>query len=334
MKYNTGDCLSFAVSTGEYLSGFISETRSNKYQIALLNHLESIPPSPKSFDNCEVFGVRYEIPGNSISSLDVIVMEPEFVDSSDNIERISHLKVAGFLSASGFTVVSNLNDMLVYFKTSMPLRSQADQMFEIKCFVNLNDFLKSTELTNTFPAVTLYKKESETIFYWMIYGNSNNPVYLVIHWGKLRENGEHIEMKDKPVAHLQEVYRTQIDTKKKDGYSEDFKMNNMILQFPVGDGWGNEDDLDFRNEMWDYLDRFLFWSGNGCITGGDIGAGSINLFFDALLPELSVDIINSALLEKKIERPYLIAIEEGEVKDGEMGVRVVHPKAYEGEFFY
>jgi hypothetical protein len=336
MRYALGDCLSFEISTGEFLSGFLSDSSHGKYQIALSGYRSTSPPASTYFDNFEVFGVRYEAPGTSVSTLEVIVMDPDFVDNSDNIECITHLKVPGFLSASGFTEISNFNDLVDFFEASMALRVEVNQVFEVRCFINVNDFLKSIQPANSFPAVTLYKDETGSTFYWLIYGNSNDPAYLVIHWGKLGENGEYIEMKDQSLPYLEQVYHSEIKAKKHEGYRDDFMMSRMILQFPVGDGWGNTDDLAFRNEIWDYLDRFLFWSGNGKITGGDIGSGTINLFFEAVLPELSIDIITQALQEKKIERPYLIAVEapEEEVSGNSMGVKVVYPKDFKGEFFY
>jgi predicted DNA-binding WGR domain protein len=336
MRYAIGDCLSFEVSPGKYLSGFLSDNSHGKYQIALSAYRRTSPPAPAYFDNCEVFGVRYEGSGTSVSTLDVIVMEPDFVDNSKNIELISHLELPVFLSASGFKEISNFSDLAAFFEVSMTLREELNQVFEVRCFINVNDFLKTIQPANSFPNVTLYKDEKGSIFYWLIYGNSNDPAYLVIHWGKLGENGEYIEMKDRSLTSLKQVYQSEIRAKKHEGYRDDFTMNRMILQFPVGDGWGNTDDLAFRNEIWDYLDRFLFWSGNGKITGGDIGSGTIILFFEAVLPELSIDIITQALQEKKIERPYLIALEEPEeeVLGDSVGVKIVYPKHFKGEFFY
>ncbi|HYE21975.1 MAG TPA: hypothetical protein VD998_00105 [Verrucomicrobiae bacterium] len=336
MKYSIGDCLSFKVSTGDYLAGFLSENQNGKYHFALARYRESFSPTAAYFDNCEVFGLRYELPEKAISTLDVIVMDPEFVDNSSNIERISHLTVPGFLSASGLKGISDFNDMLAFFEASMAKRDEPNQEFEVRCFMNIGDFLKTVQPQNDFPTVTLHKYENGSILYWLIYGNSHGAAYLVIHWGKLGENGEYIEVKDQPVAYLKDVYQSEIDAKKSDGFTDDVPMNRMILQFPVGDGWGNEDDLTFRNEMWEYLDRFLFWSGNGIMTGGDIGSGTINLFFEAVLPELSVDIINHALQEKKIERPYLIALEEPDeaASADSLGVTVIYPKDFKGEFFY
>lgn len=310
MKYNIGDCLSFKISTGEYLAGFLSANDHGKYHFALTTYRNSLAPAPGFFDDCEVFGLVYEVPERSISTLDVMVMDSAFVESSSEIQLVSHLEVPGFLSASGFREISNFNDLLNFFEAGIAARNEPDQVFEIRCFLNIREFLSTVAPKNDFPTVTLYKEENGSISYWLIYESSNDAVYLVIHWGKLGENGEYIELRDEPLDYLKNVYQSEIAAKKNEGYTDDFKMNRMILQFPVNEGWGDEDDLAFRNEIWEYLDPFLFWSGNGRITGGDIGSGTINLFFEAVLPELSVDIINQALQEKKIERPYVVGLEE------------------------
>jgi hypothetical protein len=82
----------------------------------------------------------------------------------------------------------------------------------------------------------------------------------------------------------------------------------MALEFPVSEGWGDTSDLDFRNEIWDYLDRFVFWTGNGSITGGDTGSGTVNLYFETLIPEMAVDTVVNALQGKKTERAYKIIL--------------------------
>jgi hypothetical protein len=111
----------------------------------------------------------------------------------------------------------------------------------------------------------------------------------------------------------------------------------MILQFPVVEGWGDVSDLDFRHEMEEILNNYIFWSVNGQVTGGDIGSGTINIFIHAISPDYAVFVINHVLEQHKIERPYLIALELDEPTDTEddgFGVKVLYPKDYKGTFFY
>jgi hypothetical protein len=183
--------------------------------------------------------------------------------------------------------------------------------------------------------VKLYRREDEAVHYWQIYGVPD-PIGLVISRGQLGAVGEHQEIKDKSPEETKRTYNLLIKQKKAEGYFEFDNASKMILQFNTGDAWGGVDDLAFRNEMWDYLDKYLFWTGNGAITGGDIGSGTANLFFHAISPTLAVSTITSALHEKQINRPYVIAVEDDEPSDGiaPNGVRVLYPENYEGNLLF
>jgi hypothetical protein len=102
----------------------------------------------------------------------------------------------------------------------------------------------------------------------------------------------------------------------------------LILQFGTGERWGGLDDLDFRNEIWKKLEAWLFWSGNGDLSGGDIGSGTVNLFLDVMDPEIAVQAINAMLANKQISRPFIVASQDDEK------VSVIYPTNYEGEFFF
>jgi hypothetical protein len=70
---------------------------------------------------------------------------------------------------------------------------------------------------------------------------------------------------------------------------------------------------------------------------GDIGSGTVNLFFEAIIPDIAIDTIIQALQEKKLERSYLIALENNQAEgqdDGSFGIKVLYPKDYQGSFFY
>ncbi|MDP4265025.1 MAG: hypothetical protein Q8941_21030 [Bacteroidota bacterium] len=344
MKFKAGDCIFFKIASDAFLAGFISSVERGKYEIALSGYDLQIPPVADYFHNCLLFATKYEMGETSLLALDVIVIEPEYMDQSTDSELVTHIEIPGFLSASGFKEISHISELKSYYESGIKLRDKETQdkdnpitEFEIKCFVNINEFLKNIQPRNEFPTVKLYKQTDASIYYWQIYGSSNNPVFLVIHWGKLGENGEFIEIKNRMLSDLKEMYDAQIFGKKVEGYQETEEFQRMILQFQTADGWGGIDDLDFRNEIWEYLDRFLFWTGNGSISGGDIGSGTINLFFETVIPDIAIDTIVHALREKGIERPYLIALENNQTEvpdDGSFGIKVLYPKDYQGSFFY
>jgi len=342
MKFNTGDCIFFKTENGAFLAGFLSSVERGKYEIALGDYGQQSPPLADYFRNCLLFATKYEMGETSFSALDTIIIDPEYMDQSTDIELVTTIEFSGFLSASGFQEISSISELKKYFESGIKLRDKTTQdkpvtEFEIKFFVNINEFLKNIPPRNEFPTIKLYKKIDAIIHYWQIYGSSNNPVFLVIHWGRLGETGEFNEIKDRTLSDLKKMYDTQISGKKEVKYQEAEKFQRMILQFQTTDEWGAADDLDFRNEIWEYLDRFLFLTGNGSISGGAIGSGTVNLFFEVIIPDIGIDTIVHALQEKKIERPYLIALESNEPEmpdDGSFGIKVLYPQNYQGSFSY
>ena len=344
MKYNAGDCISLKLTDNIFLGGFISSSQDSKYQIVLTDYRQDTPPPANYFNDCLLFTTRYEMGETSFSALDVITIDIANADQLDYIERVIHLEIPGFLSASGFQEIANIAELMAYFELGTRLRNNVildkgsvGRSFETKCFQSISDFFQNVAPRNEFPTIKLYKKIDDSIQYWQIYGSSINPVSLVIHWGRLGETGEFIEIKDQSLNEAKEFYNTKISEKKGEGYEELQTPNRMILQFHTADGWGGVDDLAFRNEIWEHLDRFLFWTGNGSISGGDIGSGTVNLFFEAVVQDIAVNTIVQALEEKKTDRKYLIAIEKNDAimtEDDSFGVKILYPTDYQSPFYY
>ena len=344
MTFKAGDCISFKIDN-LFLAGFITSITRGKYEIALYNFNKRTPPSTDYFQGGELFSIKYELGETSISSLDVITIDIEDMDQLPNVELITHIEIPGFLNSSGFQEIIGFNDLKNYFDLGVKLRNKKVQVegtsiptFEIKCFISISEFLKSISPRNDFPTIKLYKNIDNVIHYWQIYGSSIDPLCLVIHWGRLGETGEFIEIKDRTPDEMREIYKSEIAKQTKEGYQESENRQPMVLQFKTSDEWGGTDDLEFRNEIWDYLDKFLFWTGNGSISGGDIGSGTVNLFFEAVTPEIAISTIVHALEEKKVDQPFLIALENDKSvelpDDDSIDIKVLYPKDYQGTFFY
>jgi hypothetical protein len=140
------------------------------------------------------------------------------------------------------------------------------------------------------------------------------------------------EIKGEHLDSLKATYRRLIDEKTTEGYDDWQNYKEMILQFQTNDGWGNLEDLNFRNQIWDNLNEQFFWSGNGEVSGGDIGSGTVNLFFRTVSSDLAVKTIDALVQAKQIQRPYLIAMVGDD--NARTAVNVIYPEDYSGMFNY
>jgi predicted DNA-binding WGR domain protein len=346
MKYNAGDCLSFNVGKNSFLAGFLSSVERGQYELSLTDYHSSIPPTEDHFKECLVFSIKYEMGETSFSALDIVCLDPKLVDNIQEIDRICHIGLPGFLAAAEFKQIAYSPDVLLeYFNIGLAIRNGITLNIDplaisvgTKCLIPLAEFISNIPPVNNFPALKLYIEKQGELYYWQIYGSSNEPVSLVIHWGKVGETGQFKETLDKSVDEITKIYEAEIAAKRSEGFSEREDGSQMILQFQSSDAWGNTDDLDFRNEISDYLDKYLFWTGNGSTTGGDIGSGTVNIFLETVVPEIAVKTIVQALADKKVELRFLIALENyptaNELSDGEGAVKVLYPADFSGEFFY
>lgn len=336
MKYNPGDCLSFEVMPGTFLAGFISDVHGDTYIIALASYRDNKAPEPDYFLDCPLFAVKLEMNNISITSLSVINMNCDYADQADTVQKITSHPMPGFISTAGFYEINSVYELLPYFESGGKNKQGLMDMSS-NCIVPISEFFKNATPRNEFSTVKLYKNIDGQIHYFQIYGDSKgDSLFLVSHWGMLGQYGQHIHIKDKELPELREMYTSQISEKRSEGYSEGI-YHRMILQFAVLEGWGDLDDLDFRNQVMEYLDRYFYWTGNGITTGGDIGSGTINIFFEALSPDIAIHTIQGVFQIHKIDREYLVAIETNETDKSETdsyGIKVLYPKDHSVPFFY
>jgi len=346
MKYSAGDCLTFNVGKNAFLAGFLSSVERGQYELSLTDYHSSIPPTEDHFKECRVFSIKYEMGETSFSALDIVSLDPTPVDNIPGIDKICHIDLPGFVAAAEFKQITYSPDVLLeYFNNGLAIRNGS--MLNIgplaisvgtKCLIPLAEFISNIPPVNNFPTLNLYIEKQGELYYWQIYGSSNEPVFLVIHWGKLGETGQFKETLDKNVDEITKTYEAEIAAKRSEGFSEREDRSQMILQFRTSDDWGDTDDLEFRNEISDYLDKYLFCTGNGSTTGGDIGSGTVNIFLETVAPEIAVQTIVQALADKKVENRFLIALENypaaNELSDGEGAVKVLYPADFSGEFNY
>ncbi len=183
----------------------------------------------------------------------------------------------------------------------------------------------------------LYKKTKEKIIYWEIWKNDDSDSKLIVHWGELGFTGEVIQIKRDSILEMDEIYLSKIQEKKEEGFIEWETMSHMILQFKTDDTWGDVDDLDFRNKVWDQLNEILGWTGNGRVGGGDIGSGTNNIFFEVVDPEIAITSIVSGLDEVSGDKKFIVAMElptEDNDDDVDFEINVLYPAGYESGFSY
>jgi hypothetical protein len=340
MKFTIGDCLAIRMEAPVYFAGIITSTMLGKYQLTLAEYKDEFPPPIGFFNNPRVFITKYLTGESPILALDVLSLSTEYLDQSDDVIIMDRVYIPTPVNSSGFKELNQFSELIEVYATALatlqvPNREESMlSAFETKCLMGLSDFVKSIPELNEFPTIKLYKNIGDELRYWQIYGSSTNVRFLVIGHGKLGESGDYVEISDRSLEELRETYRIETARKKREGYGELEDLHSMILQFQTTDSWGSTHDLDFRNEIWDYLDGILFWTGNGKISGGDIGSGTINLFFEAVEPIVAVNTIVEALKQKEIRQPYLIAQENMKLEIEKAAIRILHPKDFKGEFFY
>ncbi|MGN6293934.1 MAG: hypothetical protein ACTHMV_14405 [Chitinophagaceae bacterium] len=336
MKFSPGNCISIK-SNDFFFAGIVIIANPGQYEIVLSHFMDTTPPLPDHFINAKLLCASINMGEPPTLSLDVFTIDPAYADSSPDITIIHHLHLPSFSPAVGFYRIEDLLEINKYYNQAIGLRNgtippdpkDPMTMFTEKIFVPANEFFQQQPAQNLLPTVKLYRHSANAVDYLQIYGNSEEPTYLVIHWGRIGEKSLIRHIKDRPLQELQRLYSNYIEMQRTAGYQPAEHVNSLILQFKADDRWRGMADLDFRNEIWNELDGWLFWSGNGQVTGGDIGSGAINLFLDVIAPETAVQTIAAFLAKKKTDRPFIIAIQD---EEGEASV--IYPAKYKSKFFF
>ncbi len=334
MIYRTGDCLSLPALHGGSIVVYIAGDNEQAYYLAFLDFQGATPPAPAYFETCSFFVSTFGPPEQTHVAFETVTINKTLLNQSAGASQIAHLDL-GTLGQMGLTPMDEVADIAAFFNENIArLNANSNQeTFQPfrRSLMPIDEVRKRAIPVNPFPTVKRYKQEGQVMRFWHIYGSPNPPA-LVICWGPLGHYEGYEEIKDENLDTLKSKYRLRIDEKTTEGYHEWRNYKKMILQFQTNDSWGNSDDLAFRNQIWDSLSEQLFWSGNGEVSGGDIGSGTVNLFFRAISSDLAVQLINTLLEAKQIHRSYLIA-SKGE-DNAEEEVKVIFPVNYVGEFNY
>lgn len=340
MKYNPGDGISIRIDSHQFLSGVVlagHAEQGRKYPIVLTSSIHDAKPSMEWLYACDLFAVEYGVKDESMFMLDTILMDMDYVDGLPEIELVATLPFEGYVSTGGFFEIADLQALKDHYAAEIQLRKEpgfsAGDVFNRKCFRGIQDVLAAMVPPNEFPTVKLYRTWESDVFYWQLFRYPGNTFHLVVNEGMLGGSDRVSEFKTLIKEEARAAYDELIRGKKQEGYQEVSHQERMTLQFQTNDTWGGAEDLDFRNEMWEYLDNRLHWSGNGAFSGGDIGSGTINLFFEVISPAVAVETIVQALAEKQIDREFVIVHEVPE-EGGRTAYNVVYPREYKLSFHY
>lgn len=334
MIYRAGDCLILPALHSGFVVVYVAGDNEQDYYLAFLDFQGITPPSPVYFETCSFVVSTFGPPEQAHAAFETVTISKTLLDHAFEVSRIAHLDL-GTLGQMGLTPMAEVADIAAFFEEHFAnLAAKPDQeTFQPfkRSMMPIEEVRKRANPVNPFPTVKRYKRDGQVTRFWHIYG-SPVPATIITCWGPVGHYEGYEEIKDEHLDTLKATYRSLIEEKTTEGYEDWQNHKEMILQFQTNDGWGNLDDLAFRNQIWDNLNEQLFWSGNGEVSGGDIGSGTINLFFRAISPGLAVTLISALLEAKQIHRPYLIAI-AGDDSAGD-GVKVIYPTDYAGEFNY
>ena len=334
MIYRAGDCLTLPALHGGSIVVYVAGCNERDYYLAFLDFHGITPPPPVYFETCSFVVSTFGPPEQVHAAFETVTISITLLDYASEVCRIAHLDL-GILGQLGLTPMAEVADIAAFFEEhfanlAATFDQETFQPFK-RSLMPINEVRERATPVNPFPTVKRYKQEGQVTRFWHIYG-SPSPAALVVCWGPVGHYEGYEEFKDEDLDTLKAKYRHLIDEKTTEGYDNWQNYKEMILQFHTTDGWGDSGDLAFRNQIWDNLNEQLFWSGNGEVSGGDIGSGTINLFVRAVSSDLAVELIKAMFEAKQIQRPYLIAIVGDDIT--RKSVNVIYTVDYSGEFNY
>lgn len=166
----------------------------------------------------------------------------------------------------------------------------------------------------------LYKSVKDRIHYWEIWKQNTK---LVVHTGWVGHWGKTKKVDIAPGESERTAIKRYAVTPRENGYApiSDDEHKVLIVQYAV-EGWGDGDDLTFREEVYELMNEDLGWTGNGRALGGDVGSGTINVFARVIDPVLAVNSLVLRLKKAKKLEGVVIAASTSPAAGFEAGVGV------------
>lgn len=178
--------------------------------------------------------------------------------------------------------------------------------------------------------IKLYRRDPADparVEYWEAW--QSEPRLLTLHRGEVGDIGLTTRVKVGRFRSADKVMGVEADQVRAEGYAEVSPEQHVqvVLQLPMSDD--PEADLGRLTEIEGICDEILGWTGNGHCDGHDIGAGTMNVFTETVLPDLAVGDLVAALAEHQVT-DLLVAVRRSHEEMPE----VVWPAGHGAPFNY
>ena len=143
--------------------------------------------------------------------------------------------------------------------------------------------------------IRLYKLINDELHYWETWDTEEK--LTIIHWGKVGETGQHIELNPKLHTDYKKIIQNEMNQKISEGYCaiEEEKFAVLEIEYTIDD-FGSEADLDLRHRLEEQIDEVLGCTGLGFCDGGSIGSGSMEVCCVVVDFEIAKKVIEESLL--------------------------------------
>jgi predicted DNA-binding WGR domain protein len=201
----------------------------------------------------------------------------------------------------------NIINIISTFLLGIVVSCSSSQTNNIKTSVSTKNYFDN----NGEILLKLYKTVNNETLYWETW--NIDKTNAVVHWGKLGNTGENIDIKKDSQAELQNAINNSIDSKKQEGFKEIPIDDQYTLQISFKlKTWGTAQDLDKREEFRNIITDHLGWTGNGRCDDGDIGSGEMSLFADVIDPRLAIKTLTKEFKDKNIIDEHYFTIIKGD----------------------
>lgn len=171
--------------------------------------------------------------------------------------------------------------------------------------------------------ITLYRRtDPSSVSYWEAW--QSEPRVVTLHRGEVGEIGLTAAVRVPLWKSADKVLAAEIAEARADGYGELVQTDHVqvVVQFDMGEDPAA--DLALVTAAEGVCEEVLGWTGNGRCDGHDLGAGTMTIFNETVLPQVAVVSLAGALAQAGHDT-FEIAVHDGEK------FRVVWPEDGSGE---
>jgi predicted DNA-binding WGR domain protein len=168
----------------------------------------------------------------------------------------------------------------------------------------------------------LYRTLEGVTEYWEAWATATE---ITTHWGKLGDEGESREQAFEAGVNPNQTIEREAKPLRAAGFKplKRTEWRSIVIQYKV---LGNTADHDRRTKIEELMNERLGWTGLGHCDGGDMGAGTMNIFLKVADAEIAESVIVQELKTQGFLDGAVIA-------DGSGGeTEVLWPRSFKGKF--